>query len=220
VRVLRCLIPRTFVDVNRILDAPRADYAKTGITAAIPDYVRDPEDVATLRSLHATYQEVAERAYDEVCGRGGLALMLHSYAPRSVDVGAVDERIVPALRAAYEPGTYERWPERPEVEIIDRAPDGTCLSDAALVTAVEAAYAALGIVVARNQTYRLDPSTTGHRHAVRHKRRVLCVELNRARLADPFDPFVEMRVPAARAEALVAPLAHALARCLTDPHGD
>lgn len=213
--VLRCRIPRTFIDVNRVVDAPDADYAATGITPGLPEYVTDPTDVARLRSLHVAYQRAADRAFEAVCGSGGFALILHTYAPRSVDVGRVDAGIVGALRAAYEPSRYESWPRRPEVEIIDRTPDGLSLAWDAAARAVHEAYAGIGIDVRRNETYRLDPATTGHGHAWLHRGRVLCVEINRERLADPFDPFVEMRVSSDKAAGMAAPLAEALSRELS-----
>ena len=71
VLVLRCLIPRTFVDCNRAVEAADPDYATTGVTKAVPDYVTDPGDIGLLTKLHAAYVQVASRAFDWICGAGG-----------------------------------------------------------------------------------------------------------------------------------------------------
>ena len=39
--------------------------------------------------------------------------------------------------------------------------------------------------------------------------RVLCLEINRAALADPFSPFEEMRIGAAKVSRMSAPVAEA-----------
>ncbi len=212
--LLRCLIPRTFVDVNRVLDEAAPDYHATGLTPGMPEWVTDPSDRDVLRALYDAYQAVARTAFDAVCGRGGLALTLHTYAPRSVEIQTPGLGIAAALREAYLPENYDRWPRRPAVEIIDRTPQDECLASPALALAVERAYATIGIAVERNVTYRLDAKTTGHAHSARHPGRVLCVELNRGLLADPFDPFVEMRVSPAKASRMAGPLAGALATAL------
>jgi hypothetical protein len=210
VLVVRCLIPRTFIDVNRGLEAGAHDNSATGLTPGLPEWVSDPHDRDLLRGLYVRYQRAAREAFDAVCGGQGLALTLHSYAPRSVEIDDAGIRIAAALRDAYRPERYEEWPRRPAVEIIDSSPQGECLSSPALIEAVEREFASIGIAVERNRTYRLDPVTSGHAHAARHPGRVLCVEINRELLADPFDPFVEMRISAARATRMAVPLAAAL----------
>jgi hypothetical protein len=213
--VLRGLVPRTFVDVNRTLGEPAPDYARTGLTPGVPDYVSDERDRALLREIHERYLTTARAAYDAVCGRDGLALILHSYAPRSVDVGSIDAGVGRALRKAYEPGTYERWPVRPEIEIIDRTPEGETLSPPDLADALLAAYGAAGFAVARNETYRLDARTTGWVWSTRHRDRVVCMEINRGLVADPFEPFREMRIDPARVLRVAEPAARVLAARLS-----
>lgn len=208
VLVVRSLVPRTFIDCNRRLDAEPADYGKTGITAAVPSYVTDPADRATLRELHGAYVAVAERAYALVCGAGGLALTLHTYAPRSVHVD-VDRDIGAALRRAYEPGVYESWEPRPDVDLITETDDGARLAPPGLVAAVREQYARCGIAVTENVSYRLHPATLGHLFSTRYPGRVLCLEINRALLADPFTPFAEMRIGEEMVERMAAPLAAA-----------
>ena len=213
VAVLRCLVPRTLVDCNRALDQ-----GVDGLTPGLPDYVDRPADRRLLSDLHRRYLEAAEAAYAEVCGAGGLAVTLHTYAPRSVDVGAVDGSIVQVLRRAYAPEVYERWPPRPEVDLITRDENDDLIAPAELVEAVKRGYLEAGVGVAENETYRLFEATTGHWHSIRWPNRVLCLEVRRDLLADPFDPFVEMRIGAAKVERMAAPLARALAaQTTTDP---
>ena len=207
--VLRCLIPRTFADTNRVLDAP-ADMS-AGITPCIPDYVQDPADRSALAALHTAYQDVARRAHLAVCGeKHGRAVLLHTYAPRTVRIDTIDSGIVEALRRAYAPGVYETWEPRPEVDVIAAATDGTDLAPRDVVDALRRTFGRAGVEVTENASYRLHPSTTGYGHATRHPGRVLCVEIRRDLLARPFTPFEEMRVEPAFARRMAAPLAAAL----------
>ena len=210
VLILRSLIPRTFVDCNRVIDFDRPSQ----LTAAIPDYVRHPDDAALLRELHESYQAAAALAYRSVCARGGTAIQLHSFAPRSIDVGRVGADIVEVLRRAYAPERYGRWPLRPEVDLITRTDQDELLAPQRLVERVRACYARRGVEVAENATYRLHPASSGQAHAHRYRGQVLCVELRRDRLADPFDPFVEMTIGAAQVDAMATPLAEACVEVL------
>ncbi|MFZ5480013.1 MAG: N-formylglutamate amidohydrolase [Myxococcota bacterium] len=207
--VVRARIPRTFIDVNRVLDLSAADYKSGGVTPGLPPYVRDADDVALLRARYAAYQEVAEQAFAAVCGAGGLAIMVHTYAPRSVDV-EVDADIGPKLRAAYAPEVEPTWPLRPEVDLIVRTQDGRVLADARLVDAVRARLADMGVTAATSETYPLHPSTTAYARAVRYAGRTLCLEVRRDLVADPWDPFVEMRMSGERVARVAGALADAL----------
>jgi hypothetical protein len=209
--VVRSLVPRTFVDCNRVLepDAKPASSAAGAVTPGLPSYVTDPADVRVLRARHAAYREVAEAAYDAVCSRGGSAAMVHTYAPRDVDV-PVDERIVESLRGAYAPDRVGTWPLRAEVDLIADDPDGKRLAAPALVEAARAAFSAAGYRVAVNGAYRLHPRTMGHRFATLYPDRVLCLEVRRDLLVAAFTPFSEM-VPD---PGLVARAARALATVL------
>ena len=207
--ILRCLIPRTFADANRVLEAP-ADMA-AGITPCIPDYVTDPADRRALGELHAAYQDVARRAHDVVCGQpGGRSVLLHTYAPRTVQIERIGAGIVEALRQAYAPGVYETWGLRSEVDVISEGTDGTSLAPRDLVDALSRECAQRDIELTENASYRLHPSTTGYAHATRYAGRVLCLELRRDLLAAPFTPFEEMRIDPARARHLADPIAAAL----------
>ncbi len=209
--VLRCLVPRTFVDCNRIVDdAVDPSVRRGGFTPAIPAYVADAADRDLLRGLWRDYQAIVERAYDAVMPAGGFALQLHTFAPRSVAIDSFDDGIVTALRAAYAPERFESWPLRPEVELLTEATDGTRLAPRELVAALRSAYRSAGIEVGENLTYRLDPATTGHRHAARWPDRTLCVEFRRDLLATPYTPFRPMTIGAAETERLSTPLAATL----------
>lgn len=209
VLIVRALIPRTFVDVNRVLDISPEAYREGKVTPGMPPYVRAAPDKELLRGLHAAYVAVVDAAMDEVCGAGGRAVFLHTYAPKSVDV-EVDDHIGPALRAAYAPGTYERWPLRPEVDLIGTDTEGRSHLSPELRAALHDAFAAEGVPVADGATYPLHPSTQAFRHAARFPGRCLCVEVRRDLVAAPFDPFAEMRIDPVAADRLGGALARAL----------
>ncbi|ANM30717.1 hypothetical protein ABI59_15730 [Acidobacteria bacterium Mor1] len=206
--VLLGRVPRTFVDLNRVLEGGDDDGVK--LTPPFPGYIEDPRDRDLLTRLHAGYQEVADRAYAAVCDPGGKALCLHSYAPRSVNITDVDAGIVKALRKAYEPETYAGWPVRPEVDLITEDPDGNLLAPADWADAVVESYRRIGVAAGQNGTYRLSPRSAGYRHAAARPDQVLCAELRRDLLAEPFDPFVEMTIGEGKAWRMALPLSGSL----------
>ena len=210
VLVLRGLVPRTFIDCNRVIVGGPSSSLQEGLTPGLPAYVRRPEDVRTLKSLHAAYQAMASRAYEAVCGAGGRALILHTYAPRSIRVDAVDEDIVAALHRAYEPAVYETWERRPDVDLISKSADGERLASEDLVRALRERYARIGVEVGENATYRLHQATMGFVHSARYPGQVLCMEISRELLADPFTPFSEMSISQSKARRMAAPIAEAL----------
>ena len=91
--------------------------------------------------------------------------------------------------------------------------DRTRLAPASWVDSIKAHYARRGLEAGENATYRLHPSTWGYRHAKRYPDRVLCLELSRARLADPFTPFREMQIAPHKVEIMSEPIA---AACLDE----
>jgi len=212
VRVLRGIVPRTFADFNRVLDAHDALEGE-GWNPAVPNYVRDADDREFLEALHRDYDGAAHRIHDEVCSGGGFSLILHSYAPRSVGV-QVDDNIVTALRGAYQPEVYETWPERPAIEAITEMPDGRQLTDSRLVRDAELRYAEAGLRLALNETYKLHPATSGTVHSLRWPEKTLSIELNRALCVPDFIPFVELETDREAITRLVSPLASALRRHL------
>jgi hypothetical protein len=191
VATIRCLIPRTFVDCNRVIgpDAEPTD----GVTPGLADYVRDPRDRERLLRRHAAYTATVRRAFDEVCGRAGRGLMLHTYAPRSVEV-KVDENIVRSLHRAYESDRVETWPLRPEVDLITKDGDGTLLSNPSMMRAAQDAFAAAGLPVVQDEAYYLHPATSAAEIAARHPGRTLCLEIRRDLLVREFTPFAEMEI--------------------------
>jgi predicted N-formylglutamate amidohydrolase len=209
--VIRCRIPRTFIDCNRLIDVstPAQGSAAGEMTPGLHAWVRDPADRALLFERYSAYRARVERACDEICGRGGQAVMVHSYAPRSVDV-AVDENIVASLRAAYAPERLSSWPLRAPVDLIVDTEEGERLADPEVVARAEAGFSAAGFAVERNGAYSLHPATLAHLIAKRHRGRTLCLELRRDLLVDEFTPFQEMFAKPDKVERLAAPLAAAL----------
>jgi hypothetical protein len=206
--VLRCRVPRTFIDCNRRIDASLAELREGKVTPGVPPWITAPADRALLRERYDAYV-AAVRGAIEALAPGGAMLLLHTYAPRSVDV-EVDLEIVDKLRRAWQPDVAPTWPLRPEVDVIGRGVDGASYAPAPVVAALREALAALGITAADSATYPLHPSTLAWEHATRLPGRALCVEVRRDLLADPFEPVAEMRIGADRVERLADPLARAL----------
>jgi hypothetical protein len=192
------------------LEEPVGELGESGLTRGLPDYVSDAADIERLRRLHRAYQEAVDRSYELVCGAGGLALALHTYAPRSVAIDRVDGGIVAALRQAYEPKRYHMWPERPAVDIISETLDGVRLAPADLVASIIEKYRADAIEVSENATYHLHPASTGHSHSVRFPQQVTCLEIRRDLLADPFIPFAAMHISPVKVARMASPIAAAL----------
>lgn len=210
--VLRCRIPRTFVDCNRDIDPTTlARASKAGeMTAGLHAWVRDPRDRMLLLERYGAYRDLATRAYGLVCGaNGGRALMVHSYAPRSVDV-AVDDRIVESLRAAYAPDRVDTWPLRASVDLIVDTPEGERLADPEMTERARNELESAGFDVARNGAYALHPVSLAHVFARAYPQRTLCFELRRDLLMRAFTPFEEMHADAAKIERVAAPLARAV----------
>jgi N-formylglutamate amidohydrolase len=210
IAVLRCRIPRTFIDCNRRLDATPEELRAGKVPSGVMPWIATAEDRARLRAAYDRYVGAVRDAAGELAP-GGALLMLHSYAPRSVDV-EVDLQIVSSLRRAYQPDREPTWPLRPEVDVIGRAIDGTDHTPPAVVGALRDELAGLGVAVADSATYPLHPSTLAWGHVMARPGRALCIEVRRDLLAGRFEPFVEQRIDDARVERLAAPLARALAR--------
>jgi len=217
VLVLRCLLPRTFIDTNRVVEAPTPGVVVNGMTPGLASYVTEAADHALLLGLHQRYHELVARAYEAITGRGGLALQLHSYSPRSVGIDKIDQDIVALLRRAYEPEVYETWPKRPAVDLITADSEGRVLAAPELIARLREEYARIGIEAKENETYRLLPFTMGYQYAARYPGRVTCIELNRELLADPFIPLEDSPIGAAKVERMVGPLILVLREALTSP---
>jgi len=211
VALIRCLLPRTFVDTNRRLDVAPGALSQGGMTAGVPSYVRDPADRALLSGLHADYVGLVDAAVAQVCQAGGAVLSPHSYAPRSVDIDGIDDDIAAVLRAAWAPEQRERWPLRPAVDLISTTAQGRNLGPVGVFAALRAALAPLGIEVADNATYHMHPATQGYRYALAWPGRVLCFELRRDLLVQRWEPFQEMAVDAVAIGRLATALAPVVA---------
>jgi hypothetical protein len=206
--VVRCRIPRTFIDTNRLADLPGGNLQQGGLTPGLQPYIQDEADQDLLRSLHADYQALCDPHYAQVCGAGGLALIPHSYAPRSVGIQQVDSHIVEALHRVYAPGLAETWPLRPEVDLITRTKEGRVLA-ADVVDMVLSSLSKAGIQAGDGDTYFLHPSTMGAIRAGAWPGQTLCWEVRRDKLADPWPPFSEATIDPLSVARFAAPFAAA-----------
>ncbi len=209
VLIVRSLVPRTFIDCNRAAEIATDDFRRSKLTPALPEYIVDPDDASELQRLYDAYQSVARAAYDEVCGNRGLALTLHTYAPKSVGIHTVDATIVRRLHEAYRPPLYDSWPDRPDVDLINRSSDGEELAPEELVSRLRHNYEQIGIEATESRTYQLHPATMAYRQSRRFPGRVLCLEISRGLLADPFEPFRPMRIARSAVHRMSAPVAEA-----------
>ncbi len=214
VLLLRSAIPRTFVDCNRSADDSGGRLDEGALTPGIPSYVRDPADRALLLELHAAYVDVARRAYEAVCGHGGLALVPHSYGPRSLGIEAIDDRIVEQLRWACAPERHDSWPLRAEVDLLTRDGDGREYAPPGLEAALLAGFADAGFGVAANDTYFLHPSTLGYEWSVSYPGQVLSLELRRDLLVAAWMPLQAMHADTDKCDRVARVLAPALERAL------
>lgn len=208
VAIARCCIPRTFIDCNRRIDATPEELRAGKVTPGLMPWITAAEDRELLRGLYDQYVATVAALAARLPAEGAM-LLLHTYAPRTVDV-QVDLDIVANLRRAYQPEVEPTWPLRPEVDVIGRGTDGTDYTPPAVTAALRHHLGALGVEVADGATYPLHPSTLAFAHVLARPGRALCVEVRRDLLADPFEPFAEMRIAAAKAERLARPLAAAL----------
>jgi len=214
---IRCRIPRTFIDCNRIEDAPEGDLSAGGMTASVPSYVDDPGDRAHLLALHRRYVGLVEQAHELLAERGFL-LLPHTYGPRTVGIDRVDRDIVARLRWAHEPERVDTWPLRPEVDFITRSADGATRAEP-IAEELGESFRALGIATAENATYHLHPSTLAHRWAERFPGRMFCLEVRRDLLVKDWIWNRENEVAPAAIERFAAPIANAIDKWLRGSGG-
>ncbi len=215
--VVRSLIPRTLIDCNRPATRDGGDLHKGALTAGVPAYIDHPDDHALLVDLHRQYVETAEAAFALVCGEhGGLAVIPHTYGPRTLGIAGVGRDIVEQLRHACAPEREHTWPLRADIDLLTTDPDGRDWSPPGMVPALVDAFAAAGLQAKCNEAYNLHPASLGHTWSTRYPQRVLCLEVRRDHLVQAWTPFAEMTVVADKvgpvARALAAVLAPALAR--------
>ena len=209
--VVRCLVPRTFIDCNRRIEPDTvAQASKSGeMTPGLQPWVQDPGDRALLLDRYFAYRETVTAAFAATAGHGGLSLFVHTYAPRSIDV-PVDANIGKALRVAYAADRIGTYTLRPAVDLITHDPDGREFASPTLAARAAAEFRAAGFEVARNATYPLHPITLAHAFAVQRPGSTLCLEVRRDLLLPEFVPFRELIPDVPRVEAAAAPLAAAV----------
>lgn len=207
--ITRCRIPRTFIDCNRLIDAPPEQFKEGGVAPGLMPWVSTPEDRATLRERYDAYIATVRSAMSALAPDGAMLLM-HTYAPRTVGV-EVDLDIVESLHRAYAPEVEPTWPMRPELDVIGRAIDGTLMAPAEVVAALARELASLGYALGDSSTYPLHPSTMGWHFAVALPGRCICLEARRDLFVERFIPFSEAAIDPARTTRLAAPIARALA---------
>jgi len=203
-------IPRTFIDCNRRLDASPAEFKAGKVTPGLMPWITTPEDQALVRAAYDHYVALVRETVGELASDGAM-LLLHSYAPRTVDV-EVDLDIVQSLHSAYEPDVEQTWPLRPEIDVIGKTLDGKIHVPAAVVDALRQGMAAQDLTVADGTTYPLHPSTLAYDHVMARPGRALCLEVRRDLLANPFQAFEQMKIAPAKVERIAVPLAAALLR--------
>lgn len=208
IEVVRCRIPRTFIDVNRKIDSTSQDYKEGGVTPGIPAWSQHPADLKLLKSRYFAYQDLVESSKARMTP-DGLMILLHTFSPRSVGV-EVTENIVADLHRAYQPEVFQGWRLRPELELISQDLNGTNFSPQALIDLLSLHTKAAGLDLRQNTTYPLHPSTTGYHHAVELEDRILCLELRRDLLTDPFRPFGKNEILPELVEKVASPILDAL----------
>lgn len=204
--VLRCRIPRTFIDCNRRIDASLAEFKEGKVTPGLMPWITTDHDRQLLRGLYDRYVAVVRETLD--AAPNAALLMLHTYAPRSVEI-EVGPDIGPKLRAAYEPDVEPTWKMRPEIDVISKDLDGKSYAPPAVLAALKAN---LDLPVAESATYPMHPSTLAYDHVLARPGRAICVEVRRDLLADPFTPFAQMTIGKQKVERLAVPFANALRR--------
>lgn len=213
--LVRCLVPRTFVDCNRDLDtAYGGDLRTGGVTPGIPPYIENPADHALLRQLHARYISLTDDAYEVVMAAGGLAVVPHTYAPRTVGIEKVDHRIVEELHRVYAPDLVDTWPLRAEVDLITKTPEGERRCPEGSVDALVAGFAAEGLSAHEGDTYYLHPVTRAATLSDRYPGRLLCFEARRDLVVQQWTPFAEMQADDDKVARMARPVAAFLAGAL------
>jgi hypothetical protein len=211
--VVRSLIPRTFIDCNR-LEETQESLQAGGLTAGLAPYVEHPDDRALLVSLHRAYVRLIEDAYAEVCDGGGFALTPHTYGPYNLPIAHIDRGIVEALRACHRPEVIPTLSVRPEVDLLTRTKEGVRLAPEGIVHDLLAAFAAAGHRPTEGAAYSLQPSTQTWRFVTRYPEQVLCLEVRRDLLVETYTGLSAMVVREDAADRVARPLAAAIGRWL------
>lgn len=208
VLLVRSLIPRTFIDCNRLEDAD----AVGGVTAGLAPYVEHPEDKALLVSLHRAYVALLDAAYGEVCDAGGFALTPHTYGPYNLPIASIGADIVEQLRACHRPEVIPTLSVRPEIDLLTRTMEGTRIAPEGIVEDLLAGFTAAGFAPSEGAAYKLAPSTQTWRFATRYPDQVLCLEVRRDLLVESYTALSAMQVREQACARVAAPLADAIGR--------
>lgn len=186
-QVICCHVPRTLIDCNRRIDVDPAAFVEGGVTAGIPPWVTLPDDLAVLQDRYMRYQAMVREAQDALAPDAGVVL-LHTYAPRTVDV-QVDLDVVASMRAAWAPDVAPKWPLRPEVEVITQDFDGHSWAPTGVIAPLADALESVGLHLDDSTTYKLHPSTMAWDHVQARPERTLCIEVRRDIVCAPWTPF-------------------------------
>lgn len=208
--LVRSLVPRTFIDCNRLEDAAAAG----GVTAGIAPYVEHPDDRALLVSLHRAYVAVIEAHYADVCDGGGFALTPHTYGPYNLPIASIDRDIVTRLRECHRPETIPTLSVRPEIDLLTRTADGVRLAPEGIVEDLLVGFASAGFAPTEGVAYKLAPSTQTWRFATRYPDQLLCLEVRRDLLVERYSALEAMALRADAIDRVAAPLAEAIGRWL------
>lgn len=213
--VVRSLIPRTLVDCNRPAAYDGGDLQRGALTAGVPAYIDDARDRALLLALHKQYVDVARAAFELVCGKnGGIAMIPHTYGPRTLGIQGVGRDIVEQLRWACAPEREATWPLRADVDLLTHDPDGRDWSPPGMVARLVEGFAGLGLQTKSNDAYNLHPASLGHGWSVAYPGRVLCLEVRRDHLVPSWTPFLEMVADPAKVDPIAAVLGGVLGGAL------
>ncbi len=205
--LLRGILPRNLVDLNRAwLLQTQGERKFTGV---LGDVVREAGTTQQAKALYDAYQALSDRAHADVCGRGGYAFQLHTYAPISVPVPQ-EKTVEEALEHAYRPEHYDTFPKRPIGQLITGRPDAEPLTERALVQRIQDMYARVALEIPENSPFALDPVLAPDARMHNHAGRVVGFELSRGALSPRFWPFAKMEVDPDKVDALVTPLAQAI----------
>lgn len=216
--VIRCLIPRTLIDTNRRIDA--ADTLATGgMTPGMAPYINHPDDQQLLSTLHRRYLEVGASHLRPTAEAGGFLLLPHSYGPRTMGIAKVDAQIVDNLRAASQPGVWESWPLRPEVDLLVHDGDGKTHAPMQLVERLVRDFAAVELTAELSSTYTLNSAAQAWQWAAEFADQTLCIEVRRDLLVRRFSLLEPMFADPAKVERVVGPLTVAIDRFLQSAAG-
>jgi len=209
--LVRSLVPRTFIDCNRLEDTGE-NLAGAGITAGIAPYVEDPADRALLVSLHRAYVRIIEEAYVDVCDAGGFALTPHTYGPYVLPISSIGRDIVEQLRACHRPEVRPTLGVRPEIDLLTRTKDGVRLAPAGIVEDLTAGFGRVGLTATEGAAYQLVAGTQTWRFVNRYPEQLLCLEVRRDLLVEEYTALSAMSVREDAVDRIAGPLSDAIGR--------